>query len=138
MGPEVASVRQSSSRPGRRLVRGGQLSEEIWLAGFRSARTGRAHVGDLAAFAGYCTARGLDVLSARRASVDLHTTGMLDAGATRPAPSRDHEAPGRAGLTSSGQKMRCHQGRGAVSAGRVSVTRTRSIAGWRTRSTSRA
>ena len=37
-----------------------------WLAGFRSARVRRAYDADLAAFSGWCRARGLDVLDAPR------------------------------------------------------------------------
>ncbi|MCD2191359.1 tyrosine-type recombinase/integrase [Actinomycetospora soli] len=59
-----------------------------WLAGFRSARTRRAYGADLAAFAAWCAPRGLDVLSARRVQVDLHTTGLLDAGAAASSVAR--------------------------------------------------
>ena len=59
-----------------------------WLAGFRSARTRRAYGADLAAFALWCAPRGLDVLGARRVQVDLHTTGLLDAGAASSSVAR--------------------------------------------------
>ncbi|MCD2190988.1 tyrosine-type recombinase/integrase [Actinomycetospora soli] len=59
-----------------------------WLAGFRSARTRRAYGADLAAFAAWCAPRGLDVLAARRVQVDLHTTGLLDAGAAASSVAR--------------------------------------------------
>ena len=65
-----------------------QLVVAGWLAGFRSTRTRRAYGADLAAFAAWCAPRGLDVLSARRVQVDLHITGMLDAGAAASTVAR--------------------------------------------------
>ncbi|MEJ2865978.1 tyrosine-type recombinase/integrase [Actinomycetospora flava] len=59
-----------------------------WLAGFRSVRTRRAYAGDLAAFTAWCAARGLGVLAARRVQVDLHVTGLLDAGAAASSVAR--------------------------------------------------
>jgi site-specific recombinase XerD len=69
-----------------------QVMAATWLAGYRSARTRRAHAGDLAAWLAWLAAREVDVLAARRIHVDLRTRGMLDARAANSSVARQLSA----------------------------------------------
>lgn len=58
-----------------------QLLGAAWLVGYRSARTRRAYAGDYLAWLTWLTDRGVDVLAARRAHVDLWVTQLQASGA---------------------------------------------------------
>lgn len=58
-----------------------QLLAASWLVTYRSARTRRAYAGDYLAWLAWLTDRGVDVLAARRAHVDLWVHQQQTAGA---------------------------------------------------------
>lgn len=65
-----------------------RITAAAWLAGYRSARTRRAYVGDLSAWLSWLAEREVDVLAARRVHVDLWTRELLGSGIAGSSVSR--------------------------------------------------